>query len=339
MSEQESQQQPTPLDGEDAHWADRRQRLIKCKIHNLHFDPKLTSGCAKCRKEGLIARPPSAKPQFIPLLLLVMAILLIFHSVFLPGILSLGGTEEELAEEFVEPTSLDPENYRAVLQAVENALFENPANNLVLMNEELRGSLLDLAVELEKSPYLIARQATLAVKEMIAALPKAEISLVAFRRTRSAWPNLRRKYFFEAPWFNNSPSIATDDRVALVTYRDVANDLMSLVDEGSSRIQELSQVEATESAAVADERTRKRVEWLTYRNDWRERLKILHAELPLRPPPGGNSEVLVATRRLEEAFSQALALARSELSAGAPARFATTYSLVEKAQDSFNELL
>ncbi len=56
----------------DDHWIKRRQRAAKCKIHGLHYDPELTSGCTLCRKEGLAALPRK-KPQMLVMLLSMLA--------------------------------------------------------------------------------------------------------------------------------------------------------------------------------------------------------------------------------------------------------------------------
>ncbi len=338
MNEQESPKDAQEKRDEE-HWTVRRQRMVKCKIHGLHYDPRLTSGCAVCRKEGLIAAPPPVKPQFLPLLLLILAIVLVIYGVFLPGLRNQGGEQEALVPETQTAHKLDPEGYREAIETVETALYENPASDLALMTDDARLALAALAEGLRTSPHQISRQAATQIDLLMAGLPEETATLESFEQARAEWPRLRLRYFSPASWFNRTANAAaSDDRVTLATYRDLAGDLMALVDEGSGHIEELSQPTAPNYVDPEDE-ARKIRQWQSYRKEWFGRLEALRSRLPERPGTDANAEILMATQHLEQAFSRATSLAEARLDSGAVSRFEAAFSLTEKAHRSFDDIL
>ena len=46
-------------------WIERRQRMVRCKTHGLHFDPRLSSGCVLCVKEWAKLLPNGASPRYL----------------------------------------------------------------------------------------------------------------------------------------------------------------------------------------------------------------------------------------------------------------------------------
>ena len=334
----------TPPDAQEKqdeeHWTVRRQRMVQCKIHGLHYDPRLTSGCAKCRKEGLIAAPPREKPQFLPLLLLILAIVLVVYGVFLPGFRAQrGGAEEELVPETYTAHKLDPESFREAIATVETALYENPANDLGMMTDDARHALATLAGDLRLSPHQIGRQAAVELDLLSGRLPQESATIEVFEGVRSQWPSFRTRYFSPVPWFRRAVvGDPGDDRVTLAVYRDVAAELMALVDEGLGRIEELSQPSVGYTVDQEDE-ARKIREWRSYRQEWLGRLEELRARLPARPGAETDTEVLMATQNLEVAFSQATSLAETQPGSGVASRFEAAFSLTEKAHRSFDDIL
>ncbi len=332
-----SEQEPPPKDAQEEqdeeHWTVRRQRMVRCKVHGLHYDPRLTSGCAKCRKEGLIAPPTRAKPQFLPLLLLVLAIVLVVYTVFLPGFRGREGEAEEVVPETHEAYRLVADDFRLAVERVETSLFENPASDRELMADDARLALAALAVDLRESPHRVARQAAREVELYRDRLQEGSATPTSFQAVRSEWPNFRRRYFFPASWFHRATDASGGDRVALATYRDLAGGLMELVDEGLVRVGELSQPPASEGEG---DRVR---EWRGYREDWLERLEALRSGMPERPGMHTDAELLMATQRLEQAFAQAKTLGQVQLDSGAASRFDAAFSLCEKAHRSLDDIL
>jgi len=321
---------------DEEHWTVRRQRMVRCKIHGLHYDPRLTSGCAKCRKEGLIAPPQREKPQFLPLLLLVLAIVLVIYSVFLPGFRNRGVVQEELVPEVLTAHKLEPDGYRETIEKVETALYDNPATDLGQMVYDARLALTALTGRLNDSPHQIGRRAAKDVDRLKAYLPEGSATVQGLERARSEWPAFRSRYFFPVPWLRPLLNAGqSDDRVTLAAYRDLAGDLLALVDEGSARVEELS----SPTAPGLGEPDRLGREWRSYQREWLGRLEALRSRLPDRPGIQADSEVLIATQHLEQAFSQAKSLAEVQLDSGAASRFEATLSLTEKAHRSFDDIL
>lgn len=321
---------------DEEHWTVRRQRMVRCKVHGLHYDPRLTSGCAKCRKEGLIAAPPREKPQFLPLLLLVLAIVLIIYSVFLPGFRNPNVVQEELVPETLTAHKLEPDGYREAIEKVETALYDNPATNLELMVDDARLALTALEEELRASPHQIGHRAAKDVEDLKAYLPEDSATVQGFDQARSKWPAFRLRYFSTVSWFRPLMNAdEEDDRVKLAAYRDLAGDLLALVGEGSARVEELSSVRVP-SWEDQDRPTR---EWQSYRKEWLGRVEALRSRLPDRPGIKADSEVLIATQRLEQAFSEVKSLADAKLDPGTASRFESVLSLTEKAHRSFDDIL
>ena len=49
-------------------WAERRQRMVKCKKHGLHYDPEMSTGCTRCLREAAkirTTRPPQLVLIFV----------------------------------------------------------------------------------------------------------------------------------------------------------------------------------------------------------------------------------------------------------------------------------
>lgn len=323
---------------DEEHWTVRRQRMVRCKVHGLHYDPRLTSGCAKCRKEGLIAAPAREKPQFLPLLLLILAIVLVIYSVFLPGFRKRGVVQEELVPETLTAHKLDPDGYREKIEKVETALYDNPATNIPLMVDDARLALTALAEGLNASPHHIGQRAAKDADELKAHLPEdSELATVeGFEQARAEWPAFRSRYFSTVSWFRPLLNAdKNDDRVKLAAYRDLAGDLLALVGEGSARAEELS----SERIPSWEDQERPTREWQRYREEWLGRVEALRSQLPGRPGIRADSEVLIATQHLEQAFSEAKSLAGTKLDSATASRFEAALSLSEKAHRSFDDIL
>ncbi len=320
----------------DDHWTKRRQRAAKCKIHGLHYDPELTSGCTLCRKEGLAAQPRK-KPQMLVMLLSMLAIAVILYRVFGPGAIRAEATpvDAEPAAAAVA-TRLDPERYRLTIQAVDRALYETPAANLAMMNEQIRIAFLRLSDRLVGAESALSLAAADAVNALASLAETNTFSLETLQQMRADWALARSRHFTRAPWFLY-PGKGDDrtDRAALAAYRDVASGLLSLADEGWSLAEVLESPPPDNASRDEDA---EREQWQSVQTDWRERLTELRQQLPGRPDASADPRILVATQRLEQAFLSLSSLAAAEKLPGLD-RIDQTLASAEQAQQSFDDLL
>lgn len=327
----------------EEHWTTRRQRAVKCKIHGLHYDPRLTSGCALCRKEGP-AITPRQKPQMVLMLLSLLAIAVILYRVFGPGSSGVEAAvemEPETSTAALAATSqrLSPEPYRREIQDVDRAFFDTPATDLERMSDQILFALRQLSRRLAASQPAASRTAIESIDELAARFPSAAaLSLDLLQELRTTWVRLRDRHFQDALWYVLPTSVdPRTDRAALVAYRGVVDDLLTLLDEGSSRLQVLSAPTAPNFVDPTDA-AHKREQWQLFRSDWQGRIAELKRQLPDRPGVRTDPQVLLAARRLEQAFSRVASLATVD---GLPSRerLGDAFDAVEQARRSFDDLL
>lgn len=325
---------------DDQEWMKRRQRVAKCKAHGLHYDPELTAGCVLCRKEGLDAAPRT-RPQLIVLLLAILGMVVLLSRFFdnrsallLPAAETQAQTSEARA---TRAGRLDPNAFRSALEAVERALFETPGDDLEAIRDQIAYSLRQLNRKLNASTGASTAAAVAAVDELMERIYLLPLSLDALQEQRDAWLKLRSEHFGRAMWFKIPAAIdPRTDRAALTTYQQVLSDLMSLLDEGSSRARELSQPVAPNFADPEAE-ARNREEWSRYQTDWQARMSALREELPARPGAGADPKILVAAQKLESVFSRLPSLGSSGVPA--PGQIDQVAAAAEEARRSFEELL
>lgn len=326
---------------DEEHWAQRRQRAVRCKIHGLHYDPRLTSSCALCRKEGL-ATAPRQKPQLVLMLLSLLGVAVILYRIFGPGAVSAASDSRPAPAAPAEVTvgaaataRLDPAHYRASIEAVEQALFESPADSLPDIRDQIVFALRQLRSDLAAGLDNAAEAA--AIDELANAVAADVFSLARLGGVRQEWARLRSRTFLSVPWFVAPGRIdGRTERAALVIYRDVASNLYSLLDEGADRAESLLTPPAP-NTFDAEVQARSREEWRSYRTDWRQRIDDLRRELPPRPAASADPQVLLAAQRLEQAFARATSLAAAELPP--EASFEGAFDAAERARQSFDELL
>lgn len=323
----------------DKDWVERRQRAAKCKLHGLHFDPRLTSGCVLCRKEGVTA-PPREKPQLVVMLLSLLGIAVVLYRIFGPGDLT---AETETAVEegpafVVSSSRLDPEDYRSAIEEVERAFFETPASDLGVMGDQIAGALARLVEELNRHPSPKSDEAAAALEDMSRRIIGVPLDLAYLQELRREWERLRRQHFGSELWFVTLSTIdESTDRAALTTYRDVASDLYSLLGEGTARAVDASTPLAP-NTVDPDYQARKLEEWRLFQSGWRQEIDSLKDRLPRRPDTDTDPRILLATQRLEHAFSQASSLASLE-GMPAPRRVEDAVETVRRALQSFEDLL
>jgi len=307
-------------------WLERKKRMVRCKVHGLHYDPKLTSGCVRCRKEQV---PKARSPQLAILLLLLMGIVFVFMQLLSPFLES----DEAIAElEFAEettasaptptaPAKLDPEAFRAPLESLESTLFRSQVEEFSDLGENAGLTALSLTQELrgrEPGRGAVAADAIEALfgpwREEGAAPTFAELEAA-----RTRWVELRGEYFQPASWFASSTAAPGHlDRASLLVYRELATELEDLIFEGRSRLE----------APSADEDLS---EWS---GDWRTQIAELETRLPARPGVEEDAEILAAVQKLERTLSELRRLAAEIDSAGSKASPQTLETLDLLAADA-----
>jgi hypothetical protein len=326
---------------DEEHWAQRRRRVAKCKVHGLHYDPRLTSGCTLCRKEGLGAEPRQ-KPQTVLMLLSLLGVAVILFRMFGPGSAVRADSAATAPAATAAPAApgaassrLDPEPYRAAIAALEQALFKGSAASLPEMSDQVYHGLAQLRRDLVERRE--GEDAAVALDEIGERIIDQGLSIESLARVREEWIRLRARTFRPAPWFVVPSRVAAlTDRAELMTYRAAADDLYALLGEGAERARQLL-TPSTPNFVDPKEVALNQETWRGYRADWRRRIVELRRQLPARPAASADPQVLLATQRLEQAFAQVSALAAGDLPAGE--RVGAAFDAAEQARRSFDELL
>lgn len=315
---------------EQESWIERRQRIVRCKAHGLHYDPKLASGCTLCHKEASRTFPERA-PQLTIILLCVLGMTFVLYQIFGPeggegaAALALGPPEEEAGA-----VRLDPEPYRRPIQALESALaVEVEARDLAGAGEGIAATarlLSDAIRQREPDAGVLAAGAIARLGEGITA---DTFGFGDLEQARGVWLEIRRRHLRAAPWFVPPPTDGVPrQRAALAEYRAVAADLVALMQEGAA------EARATADSVDGDGEA----SWREYLPGWRERIGELWKRQPERPGAAASAEVLTATQALERSFQRAWALASdpSVAAAGNPAgRFDEVLFEAEAARRAF----
>lgn len=317
-------------------WAERRQRMVRCKIHRLHYDPQMTSGCALCLREAAKTVPQRA-PQFTLILLCILGMALVLYQVFGPG-QSLGVDSLLVEEETILAppptfTRLAPGPHRQPLETLESELFA-----AIEDSDDLRASGASSVAAAQALSESIRRleapdHAVAAAVDDLAGSVSETFRFADRERLRQDWLELRRRNFQPAPWFRSAVAKAAPEvRVLVAQHRDLADSLRALVFEGVAAAQELE--------AAADDEARK-AQWQETAADWRRRLDELWQPEPQRPAADADLELLIAVQALEEAYRRCRALAAEPSlarSGDAAVRFDQAMVLVDKAQRTFVEI-
>ncbi len=318
-------------------WAERRGRMVKCKIHGLHFDPEMSTGCTRCLREAAKAQP-KRPPQLVLILLCLLGMVAILYYIFRPGqergpgIIDLGVASNPVAE----APRLDPEPYRAMVEELEIALFRTPLDetgDLLVVSADVRTAADDLSsaiLELEPASGLTAADL---IARLGQAVPNDQIVLADIQRARGQWLRIRRQRFQAAAWFSEtSPDGEVTVDTTTADYSNVASDLRALIEDGASEVDALS-----EPAASGDDNATTR--WRNFAGGWRQELDSLASRLPARPDSRAASGLLAARQDLERALSQARALASSkEPPSATDNRFEEAINAALRAQQGFDDL-
>jgi len=321
----------------DTNWAERRGRMVKCKIHGLHFDPEMSTGCTRCLRDAAKAQP-KRPPQLVLILLCLLGMAFILLYLFGPGqqqtappdlgVASLQGSDAQ---------RLDPEPYRQPIQALETSLFQAPIDeteDLLVISGDISSSASHLSQRiLENEP-----REGLTVADLIArlgqAIPTNQVTLSDVQRARLQWLRIRKERLLAADWFVE-PSIATADSntTSVAQYSAIASDLRFLIDDGLGQVQSLN-----DTATNTDDES-STGSWRAFVRDWNDQLSRLSSRMPSRPSARAEAQLLVAIQDLEQALSQARALAsEANLPSASDNRFEEAMNAALRAQQGFDDL-
>ena len=314
-------------------WSERRQRIVRCKAHGLHYDPELASGCTLCLKES--AKAPSQRaPQFTILLLCVLGMAVVLFQIFGHRV----GSETAPANTFAGGRSgsslLAPGDYQPLIQALERDLFGKIGDDLALATA--RASLATAARNLsaavaEAEPS--SETLRLGAEAVAGLAPPAEgdFGFDQLESLRGEWLRLRQRLFEPAPWFTTPERQGSRDaRVSVAEDNVLASRLRVLFEEGAAEAQAYA-----DSSDLPDRDTLLE----EFRAEWRQRLADTWNERPPRPESAADPRVLIAIQNLEQAFKKVWAwsadsgFARGDQPA---ARFDGVLREIEAAQDAFS---
>lgn len=309
-------------------WLERQRRMVKCKEHGLHYDPKLSSGCTLCAKDAARQIPRRA-PQLTLILLCLLGMAVALYQIFgiraegIPAF-TLGSAESEEATVSF-PARLDPEPHREEIENLEVALYR-PA---IMTTRDLPTAGRHIADAARGLSEAIARRHPgdgTAVAAAITRLTTAaddEFTFADLRSARVLWSRIRASYFHPASWYRSPPSNGLEEqRARLADYRDAASELMGLIGEASG---ELAALESARAPAPGGGTS----DWHQFSSDWRQRLREAWSSLPAGAPSGvDDARVLLAVQQLERAFRRA----ETAVQASDPAGLDEALELAEKAR-------
>lgn len=322
----------------DTSWAERRQRMVKCKIHGLHFDPEMSTGCTRCLREAAKAQP-KRPPQLVLILLCLLGMAFILLYLFGPG-QNQATRRVDLGVASVDNSveKLDPEPFRGAIESFETALFRTPIDeteDLLIVGADISSSASYLSSRiLEAEPT-----AGLTAADLIARLGQGistdQVAMSDVDRARIQWLRIRKRRLQSADWFLD-PSQATtaDDSTSVAAYSNIASDLRSLVDDGLAEAQLLN--DPTLPATGENSGLER---WRVFSRDWRRQIDTVAGRMPSRPGADANSGLLLAIQDLERALTQIRALASDpNLPGETDSRFEDTVDIALRAQQGFDDL-
>ena len=323
----------------DTSWAERRRRMVKCKAHGLHYDPEMSTGCARCLREAAKAvrkRPP----QLVIILLCLLGMASILFYIF--GPLRGGVTHAIDLGVATSPTyrieRLDPEPFRQALEGLEVSLFQTPIDetaDLLVVSADIASSTAYLSTRiLEAEPVAGVTTADL-VARLGQQMPTDQVIMADVERARGQWLRIRRQRLKAADWFYDpSKAAESSETTSIADYSDIASGLQSLVLAGVAEVQALNDSEAggivSESAGE---------QWRVFTRDWSQQVASLESRLPARPGAQADGRLLAAIQDLEQALGQLRALTSEPNPPSAEDnRFEDTVNLALRAQQGFDEL-
>ncbi len=323
----------------DTSWTERRRRRLKCKIHGLHYDPDMSTGCTLCLRDASKAQPTSRPPQLVLILLCILGMTAILFYIFGPGrTATTGGIDLGVASDPASAaTKLDPEPYRVPVESLETALFRttiDETEDLLVVGGDIQSAADDLSAAILRDEPREGLAAADLIARMGQAIPPDQVVLADIQRARTQWQQIRKQRFQWVDWFAR-PSTAETERVTTSTadYSDVASSLRALIEDGLAEVESLSDPAATLPEDDPAER------WRVFAGDWRQQLNSLRSRIPARPDSQADGRILAAFQDLEQALSLARTLASSGgLPSVSDTRFDEAINAALRAQQGFDEV-
>ncbi len=322
----------------DTSWSERRQRMVKCKIHGLHYDPEMSTGCTRCLREAAKAIPKRS-PQLVLILLCLLGMAFILLYIFGPSSTPRNSVDlgvASLPEARIE--KLDPEPFRRPIENLETALFETPIDareELLVVSSDISAAASDLSARiLDAEPTRGLETADL-IARMGQGVPLDQVAETDIERVRGQWLRLRKQRLESADWFFDPSQAPQTESASAADYSEIASSLRSVIDTGLIEAQTLNDPNlASAEEGSADER------WKTFTADWSQQLASLESRLPTRPGARADGRLLLAIQDLERALSQTRALVSDpNLPSVSDSRFEEAIAASLRAQQAFDDLL
>ncbi|MEO1085477.1 MAG: hypothetical protein AAFY88_14655, partial [Acidobacteriota bacterium] len=241
-------------------------------------------------------------PQFIMVLLSLLALSLILYRLFGPELLR--QENEDISDTFA-PTAVDaavsgvrtdPEPLRSEIESFERALLGGEsASNL----DELRSTIsAEASVLSERIRQLSAEQPALVdlgerFQSLLIDVQTSSLELEKLADLREEWVDLRDSALRKASWFTAPPKGAfAQDTSFLIAYRQSADSLLSLVDLARSEAESFSEMVA-DGEPIQES-------WREFERDFTEQLRDIERSIPAeRPGVKASTQLLSAIQQLE----------------------------------------
>ncbi len=325
-------------------WAERRGRMVKCKIHGLHYDPEMSTGCTLCLRDAAKAGRPSRPPQLVLILLCLLGMAAILLYIFRPGqgeatgIIDLGVASNPA----VTVTKLDPEPYRGQIQALETALFRTPLDeteDLLVASSNVRAATDDLSSAILRSEPIDGLTTADLIARIGQGVPADQVVLTDIQRARDQWTRLRKQRFLSADWFTEPSAAGAVPDTTAADFSSIAASVLALIEDGAVEVETLNDPGLSTGGDDGFEEDDSALRWRTFARDWLDQLKSLQSRLPARPGAGAAGNLLVAIQDLEQAMRLARSLATSnQLPSVTDSRFDDGISAALRAQQNFDDI-
>ena len=325
----------------DTSWAERRRRMVKCKIHGLHFDPEMSTGCTRCLREAAKTQP-QRPPQLVLILLCILGMAFILLYIFGPGGQAAPAVDLGIASAQVSAAQkLDPEPFRQPIESLETALFRTPideTDDLLVVSADVSASSRYLSTRILEDEPTEGLAAADLIARLGQAVPTNQVALTDIQQARRQWLRIREQRLLSADWFIDPEDLETSlDTSSFSEYSAIASSLRSLIDDGLTEVQILSDQAAT---FPADGEGSPAERWRLFIRDWQGQISSVASRMPSRPSARADGRLLLAIQDLEQALTQVRALATDpNLPSISDNRFDDATNAALRAQQGFDDLL
>ena len=307
-------------------WLERRRRAARCKIHGLHYDPSMTSGCILCRKEGLLREKPKG-PQLIMLLLALLGLAVVAFQIYGPvartvsGLTSRPAVSENPTKRSPGATpKIDPETLRTPLERFETAILSPRSDRVDDIRYEILTSTQRLAQHVQQIQTPYGQDAASDLSALAGMIDSGNFDLQALEKVRKKWFQTRADNFQPAVWFQAPKQGDAPDRAKVAIYREIATELQAIISDGAQNIGEQPPDSDT---------------WNSLRSVWTAKVQSLSQRLPERPGTATDVQLLFAVQTLEQSLAE---MKRLSSASSAPVGQSHFDSLGREVQDVLRTL-